>query len=85
VLARLQRDFESGLRSSALVNGLVRQLKRPAFGDPALDLVEASLPAELVERPKVLERPGQRPFRCHGSLLPQDWSGFRGNRVTDTD
>jgi hypothetical protein len=39
VLACLQRDLERGLRSSALVNGLGRQLNGLPFGDPALDLV----------------------------------------------
>jgi hypothetical protein len=69
------------------VNGLVHQLKGPALGDPALDLVEASLAAELVERPKVLERPGRGPFRCHVLMLLQDWSGCPAGRarVTDTD
>jgi hypothetical protein len=37
-----------------------------------------------MERPRVLERPGQRAFRCHVPMLPQDWSGCGGgSRVTD--
>jgi len=48
VLAGLEGDPQRSLRSRALADGIWRNLNRISFSDPALDIVQTSLAAQLM-------------------------------------
>ena len=59
MLAGLERDLERGRRSCSLGEHLWRKLKWLPLGDPAFDLVEAPLAAQLVDDQEPRRRFGE--------------------------
>jgi hypothetical protein len=59
MLPALKRDLQGRLRSCAFADGVRRKLKWLAFGDPALDVVQAPLAAHLMESAEVLRELGK--------------------------
>lgn len=60
MLAARKRFLQRTLRSSALADGVWRKLKRLPFSNPALDVVQTSFTAQLMERLEVLRGVGER-------------------------
>ena len=54
MLAGLEDDLQRRLGTCAFADGFRRELKRLAFGDPVLDVVQPSLATQLEQGPEVL-------------------------------
>jgi hypothetical protein len=59
MLPALKRDLQGSLRSCAFADGVRRKLKWFPFSDPALDVVQASLAAHLMDSAEALQELGK--------------------------
>lgn len=66
MLAAVESDLQRRLRSRALEDGRRRKLNGSALVEPALDVVEASLAAQLMESSEVLKGRGREDVQRMG-------------------